>query len=55
MSAGPATGDLYSHLSDPELAARLRQRWCSEQDIAHLIAYRDRWAEADLINRWLRG
>ena len=55
MSTGPATGDLYAHLSPGELAARLRQRYCPEQDIAHLVAYRDRWAEAELINRWLRS
>jgi len=46
--------DLYSHLSDSELRARLRQRWCSD-DVDWLVLNRDKWPATDAIAKWLRA
>ena len=54
VSANPDVGDLYSHLTDAELRARLRQHWCSE-DVDYLVAHRSEWPATDAINRWLRS
>ena len=48
-------GDLWDHLSDSELAERLRQRHCPEPDIAWLVRGRGKWPANMAVNEWLRA